>query len=134
MTYKLFTDGGARGNPGPAGAGVVLYDPQNKKEAELREFLGDHTNNEAEYMGLILGLRLSQQHGVKDLECFLDSELVVKQLNGEYRVKQPHLKELFDEVSLLKNSFDTVSFVHVPRSENKVADALVNLALDEHEG
>lgn len=131
MTYLLFTDGGARGNPGPAGAGVVLLDEQKNIVMESQAYLGKKTNNEAEYSGLILGLRIAEKKSVKNIICNLDSQLVVKQLNGEYKVKNARLAEYFKKVKDLEKSFDNITYKYVPRAENAHADSLVNAAIDE---
>jgi len=128
----MFTDGGSRGNPGPAAIGVYI-ETLNKKYGEC---LGIKTNNEAEYGALIFGLKKIKQilGNVKaksaDIECRLDSELVVKQLNHEYKLKEKHIQEFFIEIWNLMLEFGTVTFHHIPREKNKVADALVNEALD----
>ena len=127
--YKLYTDGGARGNPGPAGLGYVIFDGEKVIDFGA-EFIPHATNNQAEYMALEKGLMLSKKAGVKDLLCYLDSELVVKQLQGEYKVKNANMKPLFDKITSLIAGFDSVTFTHVPRAENSFADKLVNIALD----
>lgn len=130
MKTKLFTDGGARGNPGPAAIGGVLY--QGEKEiAHFSQYIGETTNNQAEYKALLAGLELARKHQVTDLECFLDSELVVKQLKKEYKVKDAELAKLFVKVWNLSQEFSGISFTHVRRELNKEADRLVNLALDQ---
>lgn len=131
MQYKLFTDGGARGNPGPAGAGAVIFDSENNVVKDICRYLGEKTNNEAEYTGLLMGLKLAQTLKIDEIACFLDSELVVKQLNGEYKVKNARLKEFFDRVKAEEKSFKKITYAHVPRKENAHADALVNKAVDE---
>ncbi|MFW9873580.1 MAG: ribonuclease HI family protein [Candidatus Thorarchaeota archaeon] len=128
--YYLYSDGGARGNPGPAGAGGVIFDERKKKVAEISEYLGILTNNQAEYQALILGLKRAKDLGIKNLACFLDSELVTKQINGLYKVKDQKIKDLFPLVLKLKSSFKEISFSHVKRAKNKEADALVNKALN----
>lgn len=137
--FILYTDGGARGNPGPAAAGAIVYDTAGQKVAELSSFLGTATNNQAEYQALILGLGRIQKivaddHLVKEVEvtAHLDSELLVQQLKGEYRVKNKNLKPLFAKAEELVSKFQRVSFQHVPRSRNRAADNLVNLELDKH--
>ncbi|MBP9802013.1 ribonuclease HI family protein [Patescibacteria group bacterium] len=127
--FKLFTDGGSRGNPGPAAIGGVLYE-EEKVLADFSHYLGQGTNNQAEYSALLMGLELAKKHKVTDLQCFLDSELVVKQLNKEYRVKDADLAKLFVKVWNLSQEFKSISFRHVRRELNKEADRLVNLALD----
>ena len=129
MKATLFTDGGARGNPGPAGIGYVIT-PKGKPPVTHGEYIGTATNNQAEYKALIDGLAHAKKLGVADLDCFLDSELVVKQIRGQYRVKNEDLKPLYQQVLALKESFSTISFAHIPRSKNAAADALVNKALD----
>ena len=129
MQATLFTDGGARGNPGPAGIGYVLS-LEDGREFRAGHYLGEATNNQAEYKALLAGLQRAQRERVDELLCRLDSELVVKQLSGEYRVKDLDLKPLFEQVNALVPSFLKVSFEHVPREENAEADGLVNEAID----
>lgn len=129
MKATLYTDGGARGNPGPAGIGYVIT-PQEGAAVSHGEYIGDATNNQAEYKALVAGLAQAKEIGITHLECFLDSELVVKQVRGQYRVKNEELKPLHAEVLGLAKSFEQISFDHVPRSKNAKADALVNKALD----
>ncbi len=126
----LFSDGGARGNPGPAGIGVVIFNENKEQIAEISEYIGETTNNQAEYRAIIAALGKASQLGAKDLECFLDSELVVKQLNGEYKVKNKDLQSRFFEVKSLLSNFSSVRFSHVRREANKLADALANKAMD----
>jgi ribonuclease HI len=129
-TYCLYTDGGARGNPGPAAIGIVL-----KKEDDIlvqkAKCIGNATNNQAEYEALILGLHEASDH-TKELKCFLDSELVVKQLKGEYRVRDEKLKPLYDKIKKLEEGFEKVTFHHIPREKNKLADLLLNEELDKN--
>jgi ribonuclease HI len=128
---RLYTDGAARGNPGPAGAGAVIVSPDGHIVAKIGKFLGDSTNNVAEYMGLILGLRRAKAMGIKELDVFSDSELLVRQLAGEYAVKADHLKPLHEEAKALLGAFSTIQVRHVPREENAQADAMSNRAIDE---
>lgn len=130
MNMQLHTDGGARGNPGPAGAGVVLSDSSGNKIKELGAYLGECTNNEAEYRALILGLNQAIEHKVSNLACFLDSELIVRQLNGIYKVKNENMKKFWTEVKSLEKHFDAITYTHVRREKNKDADKLVNEVLD----
>jgi ribonuclease HI len=123
------TDGGARGNPGPAGIGVVFSDGADEVLAEFKEYIGEATNNVAEYKALILALEKAKDFKVDHIECRLDSELVVKQLNGLYKVRDENLKKLYNLVRDLI-FFKQVSFVHVRRELNKRADKLVNEAID----
>tara|TARA_Y100000310_G_scaffold71946_1_gene67839 strand:+ start:8274 stop:8891 length:618 start_codon:yes stop_codon:yes gene_type:complete len=129
----LFTDGGSRGNPGQSAIGVILEDPvRGEVIREHYERIGIETNNVAEYRALVEGLKMAKRFHPNRLICHLDSELIVKQLNGEYKVKMPTLKPLFDEINELSKNFEDIKFVHIPRSDNYRADALVNKALDEH--
>lgn len=135
-SISIYSDGGARGNPGPAAYGFVIVS-EGKVLAKKYKYLGNATNNTAEYKGLIGALEY--MHNNKTLTSFarvdfyLDSELIVKQLTGKYRVKNPDLKLLHDWVMKLVKGLNVKStFTHVPRQENKLADSLVNKALDEH--
>jgi len=129
MTYRLFTDGGARGNPGPAAIGGILY--QDKQEiSSFSEYIGETTNNQAEYKALIKGLETALAKDVFELSCFLDSELVVKQLIKEYKVKDKELAKIFVQAWNLTLKFKKITFSHVRRELNKEADKLVNQALD----
>lgn len=133
MKYKkliIYSDGGARGNPGPAGVGIVIYDENKKVVQELGEYLGEQTNNQAEYKALILGLVRAKTLGAEELVCYLDSELVVKQMRGEYRVKDVKLKPLYVEAVELAKNFGQISYAHVVREKNEEADRLVNEAID----
>ena len=123
---RLFTDGAARGNPGPAGAGAVIVNPDGHIVAKVGKFLGDSTNNVAEYMGLIIGLKRAKAMGIKELDVLADSELMVKQLAGEYAVKAEHLRPLHLEAEALLKGFDDVTVRHIPREENAAADAMSN--------
>ncbi len=126
----IFTDGGARGNPGPAGIGAVIYDSDKKIIAEISEYLGETTNNQAEYRALIAALKRATTLEAKEIECYLDSELVVKQLNREYKVKNKDLAPLFLEIHNLSLNFKNISYTHIPRERNKEADRLANEAMD----
>ncbi len=126
----LHSDGGARGNPGPAGIGAVLK--IGDKEFLFKKYIGETTNNQAEYQALLLGLSEAKKAGVAELECYLDSELVVKQLNRQYKVKDGGLAILFVKVWNQLNDFKQVTFHHIRREQNKLADKLANEAMDEH--
>ncbi len=128
---RLYTDGAARGNPGPAGAGAVIVNPQGHVVAKVGKYLGENTNNYAEYMGLILGLKRARAMGIKELEVLADSELLVRQLNGEYQVKAENLRPLFEEARQLLAAFPQVLLRHVSREENQAADEMSNRAIDE---
>ncbi len=135
LKYIIYTDGGARGNPGPAAIGIVI-----KGLAEIKkygEYIGEATNNEAEYQAVIFALKkLKQLIGKEkakseaEVELHLDSELLANQLNGEYKIKEKNLQQLFLEVWNLKQDFKSVSFKCIPREDNRGADKLVNQALD----
>ena len=126
----IFSDGGARGNPGPAGVGAVLYDENKKIIATISQFLGVATNNQAEYQALILALEKASKLKAKEIVCYLDSELVVRQLNREYKVKNKDLAPLFLKIHNLSLQFNKISFFHIPREQNQVADKLANEAMD----
>ncbi len=128
---RLYSDGAARGNPGPAGAGAVIVNPQGQVVARVGKYLGENTNNYAEYMGLILGLKRARAMGIRELEVLADSELLVRQLNGEYQVKAENLRPLFEEARQLLAGFPGVALRHVPREENEAADEMSNRAIDE---
>jgi ribonuclease HI len=127
---SLYADGASRGNPGPSGAGAVLLDEGDRRLVELSRFLGTATNNEAEYQGLIAGLMAAEDLGLTRLRIFLDSELVVKQLRGEYRVRNPRLQVLFKEVASLLQRLTSYAIMHVRRELNQEADRLANEAVD----
>lgn len=131
MTRGLLrTDGGSRGNPGPAAAAYVLEDADGTIVAEGARFLGDATNNVAEYEAVILGLETAAARGFTHVEIRCDSELVVRQLTGVYRVKHPNVKPLYGRATTLLTRFAVARISHVRREENCAADALVNAALD----
>ncbi|MBI4599613.1 ribonuclease HI family protein [Candidatus Uhrbacteria bacterium] len=127
--YKTFSDGGARGNPGPAAIGAVIYAPDGSRHA-IKKFIGHATNNQAEYRALIAALEYVVSHKADIVDCFLDSELLVKQMRREYRVKDAELGKLFLVAWQLASQIRAVRFTHIPREKNKEADALVNEALD----
>ncbi len=129
----IYTDGGARGNPGPAGAGVVIIDGETKI-AELKQYLGDvQTNNWAEYEAVAIALAEAKRLGLagREIEIRMDSKLVVEQVSGNWKIKEPTLKPQAAKVHALLADFPTYKFVYVPREENAEADALVNEAIDE---
>ena len=132
-TLHLFTDGGSRGNPGQAAIACILEDPiEGKVIREHYERIGVETNNVAEYRALIEGLKIAERYHPNRLICHVDSELVVKQLNGEYRVKMPSLQPLVEEIQELSMQFPDIVYEHIPREDNYRADRFVNKALDEH--
>jgi ribonuclease HI len=124
------TDGGARNNPGPAGIGIVFCDESGNVIKTFKKYIGNATNNVAEYEALILALKKAKDFEADEIECRLDSELIVKQLNGEYKVKEPTLKTLNSKIHELI-FFKPIEFVHVRREKNKLADKLVNEAIDK---
>src|SRR5690348_18381321 len=124
-----FTDGGARGNPGPAGYGVVIKDEAGRKVAGLSQYLGHQTNNFAEYQGLIAALEYAVEHGPKALKVVSDSELLVRQIKGIYKVKNPTLQDLHSRASQLVRQLDWFEVEHVLRGHNKEADQLANDAM-----
>ncbi len=128
-----YIDGGARGNPGPAGYGVRVQSPDGAVIAELHGGLGIATNNVAEYNGLLAALQWAIDHGERDLHVRADSELLVKQMRGQYKVKHPGLQPLYARARLLAAQLDRVRFEHVRREFNKDADRLSNLGMDEAE-
>ncbi len=129
--YTLRTDGGARGNPGPGGAGFVLEDETGAIVRRGGRFLGAVTNNQAEYEALVWGLQTALDHGAVRLRVCADSELVVRQMNGVYRVKNAGLRPLFSRAQGLLRRFESAEIVHVRREMNAAADELANIAMDE---
>ena len=130
MKLRLFIDGASRGNPGPAGFGVVIMDGRHRVVAEVGEYLGETTNNVAEYRALLRGLREAREHGATEIEVFADSDLLVRQIGGSYRVKSPHLATLHSEAIGLLRGFPKWRVAHVPRGQNAAADAVANSAID----
>jgi ribonuclease HI len=135
MKLIINTDGGARGNPGPAGIGAVIADESGKVIASYNNYIGEATNNVAEYKALILALEKSSNGEFTapsqiSLEIRMDSELIVKQMRGQYKIKEPSLQVLAQVVFKLCKNFSSVNFVHVRREYNKLADKLVNQAID----
>ena len=130
MKVVVHVDGGARGNPGPAAAAAVLSTPDGDVLDEASEFLGIATNNVAEYRGLLLGLARAKALGATEVDVVNDSELVAKQVNGQYKVKHPAMRPLYLDAMQALREFDSWSIRSVPRAQNAEADALVNQALD----
>ena len=128
--WQLFTDGGSRGNPGPAGAGFVLMDFSGAIIEKGGKFIGNTTNNVAEYSALIFGLEAALKLGGSEMVCYSDSELIVRQINGQYKVKDAVLKTYHLKIKNLLGKFKKVLFVSVPREKNRLADKLVNEAID----
>jgi ribonuclease HI len=129
---RLFTDGAARGNPGPSGLGLVIEDSQGLRLWGGCRYIGLATNNQAEYLALIEGLRTVARWKPDRLEVYLDSQLVVEQMNGRYKVKNPDLRPLHQQALALLGDFPEATVAHVPREENRGADALANRAIDEY--
>jgi len=132
--YRANIDGGSRGNPGPASYGVVIRDPRGQVVAKLKKYIGRTTNNVAEYYGLIAALDYAQQHGLRALHVQSDSELLVRQMRGQYKVKSPELRPLFERARKMAQTFPSFKIEHVYREQNAEADALANEALDETSG
>jgi ribonuclease HI len=132
--WRLYCDGASRGNPGPAGAGAALYTPQGELAAQQGEYLGEATNNVAEYRALLLGLKLARDLGLSRVHVFADSELLVRQLTGRYRVKSPHLFPLWQQAKKELQNFEACAISQVARAENRLADALANRAIDRECG
>jgi len=128
--FYIYADGASRGNPGEAGAGMVIMDSNHHTLLEKGTYLGRTTNNVAEYKALILALREAQRLGGEVLKVFLDSELVVRQLQGIYKVKSPNLKGLFKEATNLLRSFTSYDIIHISRDENSKADRLANQSIN----
>lgn len=129
--WSLYCDGASRGNPGQAGAGAVLIDASGDIKGQYGEYLGQTTNNVAEYQALLLGLKMARNLGVKKIQVFADSELLVRQLKGQYRVKAPHLLPLYDAAQRARKEFASFAISHVPREMNSLADRLANAAIDQ---
>ena len=132
--YRANIDGGSRGNPGPASYGVVFRDPHGQVTAKLKKYIGRSTNNVAEYYGLIAALDYAQEHGIRALLIQSDSELLVRQMRGQYKVKSPELRPLFERAHKMMRAFESFKIEHVYREQNAEADALANEALDETSG
>jgi ribonuclease HI len=130
MNIKMHTDGGARGNPGPAGIGVVISDKSGNIIKEISRKIGKATNNVAEYTALLAGLEEAKKLKVLEIDIYMDSELVVKQLKREYKVRDENLAKLFIKAWNLLCGFKRYSLNHIPREKNKKADKLVNIAID----
>ncbi len=130
--YTINVDGACRGNPGPAGAGAVIIDPDGNVFKKLKKYLGVTTNNWAEYQALIMALEAASSLKLEKIRVLADSELMVKQINGAYRVKSPELKPLYEKARTLLDGFSSASVAHVYREKNSVADGLANEAIDGH--
>ena len=129
--YSMYFDGASRSNPGPASFGGVIYNSDNKEIINFKKYIGNNTNNVAEYMGCLAGIRLALENDITSLNVFGDSMLVVNQLNDKWKVKSDNLKPIYKEIKKFTPQFTFISFHHVYRKNNKRADALANEALDE---
>lgn len=134
VAYQANIDGGSRGNPGPASYGVVVRDQHGEIVAKLKKYIGRMTNNVAEYYGLIAALDYAQSSGVRALRIDSDSQLLVMQMRGQYKVKSADLRPLFERAKKMSQTFESFHIEHVYREQNSEADALANEALDETEG
>ena len=130
MRISLYTDGGARGNPGPAAIGIVVKNEKGEVIKEIGKYIGETTNNEAEYRALLDGLDSILEKDVENVDCFLDSQLVVRQLNGEFKVKSMNIKRFWKEVKRMERNFKKITYTHIERGKNGEADSLVNEVLD----
>ena len=135
MNYNVtcFIDGGSRGNPGPAALGVVIKIEEPQNQFLYSQYLGEQTNNYAEYSAIIYCLKKLKDANVKSFQLFSDSQLVIKQLNGEFNVRSPEIKPLYKQVKALLKNFNHYELTQIPRTQNKLADKLVNICLDKHE-
>ena len=132
--WLVYTDGASRGNPGPAAIGVVIFDDKDREHHRISEAIGRATNNEAEYQAAIAGLEAALALGARHVELRMDSELVVRQLDSRYRVRNPRLKRLFARMEDLRWRFASFTATAIPREENALADKLANQALDRSGG
>ena len=132
MKLKIYSDGGARGNPGPAAIGVVVCDENDEVVFEHADTIGEATNNTAEYCALIAGLELAKRFGASEVECFTDSMLLMNQMSGNFKIKAGHIRELYERAKKTEKFFDSVKFHHRRREFPMIrqADRLVNEALD----
>jgi ribonuclease HI len=130
MEVTMFTDGGARGNPGPAAIGVVIKNHKGDIIQKIGMYIGESTNNDAEYKALLEGMVSLKETGATKVKCFLDSELVVKQMNGIYKVKNANIKNLWTKIKILEKSFKEITYHHIKREQNQEADSIVNEVLD----
>ena len=128
---RVFSDGASRGNPGLAGAGAVILDETGRVVVRLKRFLGTQTNNVAEYEGALLGIRHAQELGVREIDVVADSQLMIRQLGGQYRVKNAGIRPLYESAMALLKGFERVRLIHVPREQNTLADEMSNRAIDE---
>ena len=128
--YSLYFDGASRKNPGPASFGGVIYDESGEELDTYYKFIGTATNNVAEYCGLLAGLHRAKDLNIKELNVFGDSNLIIQQVTGKWKVKNDNLRALYDQIKTVEPFFTTISYQHVYRKDNKRADQLANIALD----
>ncbi len=134
MSYRIFSDGACRGNPGPSGIGAVIFDGHGKVVHEIAKYIGVVTNNVAEYEALIAALDYCVKHKLSPVEILADSQLMIRQLAGQYKVKHPNIVPLYHKVQERLGHLKVTGFQHVPREENSYADRLANQGIDDHEG
>ena len=134
VAYRIYSDGASKGNPGPAGAGAVIRDPEGNTVAEVAEYVGITTNNVAEYMGLLEALKVCAQRKWGPVEVFADSQLLIRQLQGKYRVKNEGIRPLYEEIRGLLGQVGCVKLQHIPREENREADRLSNVGVEKGMG
>lgn len=132
MSYILYADGASRGNPGNSAIGAIIYSPTGAVISKISQRIGIGTNNEAEYQALIAGLQEAKKQNINEIQIFLDSELIVKQIIGKYKVKSQKLSIMHTKVVSLLKQFNKWNIKHVPREQNSKADSLANLALDQN--
>ena len=130
MKLFIHTDGGARGNPGPGAIGVAILDEKKKIIKEIGKYIGKSTNNEAEYKAVLEGLKAAKELKGSEIVFYIDSLLVVSQLNGKFKVKEPRMKNFFNEIKIVEKNFESVKYNHIPREKNYIADKIVNEVLD----
>jgi ribonuclease HI len=130
----VYTDGGSRGNPGPSAIGILIYSPEGKLLKDHREYIGEFTNNQAEYRAVLKALGLAREFTNGGVSCHSDSRLLVNQLSGRFKIKNPGIRDVIRFVRKAEEAFSRVTYTYLPRTEPRMrlADALVNRALDEH--
>jgi ribonuclease HI len=128
--FKIYTDGGSRGNPGPSAAGGVILSPTGSILVEISEYLDICTNNYAEYSALLITLKKAIEIHIKNVAVFMDSKLIVEQMNGNFKIKSPTLKTIYQEIKTILPNFEKITFNFIPREFNAHADSLVNKALN----
>jgi ribonuclease HI len=132
MTYRIYSDGASRGNPGPSGIGAVILDPSGKPVHEIARYIGEVTNNVAEYEALLAALHYCVEKKISPVEILADSQLMIRQLSGQYRVKHENIKPLYRKAQEYLSRLEIRGYQHVPREQNKEADRLANQGIDNH--